>query len=454
MTDAPHTEPVPKRRSANHWYIFVGLLIGAIGGLIAKAMYPPGEDGKDNPDLAWAVANVAKPAGEVFLRLIFMIVVPLVVSALILGVAGLGDARRLGRVGLKSFGYTVLLSGLAVVIGLGMANTIQPGSAISAETREELVARYADEAEQTMQRAKAGKSTRDALLDLIPRNPLRELVGATDGSSPGGGILAVMFFALAIGTALLFNPARAAPLLAVLEGVFDACMGIIQFAMRLAPIGVAGLMFGLTATVGVDVLKLLGWFVATALGAMLIQYFVVYSIAISTLGSMSPARFFSRISEVTLTAFATSSSNATLPTALRVARTRLGLRADVSNFVLTIGATANQNGTALYEGITVLFLCQVFGVQLDLGQQLGLMLICILAGIGTAGVPSGALPFIALVAASYGAPASAIGIIVGVDRVLDMCRTVVNVTGDIVIAACVNRGEAALEPTPASAAGP
>ncbi len=425
-----------------HWWILLGVLIGAGAGLAARVQFPPSA-AAPHPTLNFLVEYVAHPLGQIFLRLIFMVVVPLVVAALILGVAGLGDLRRLGRVGLSSLRYTVGLSTLAVLIGLLCANTLRPGSGLDEQQRGELRARYETRGGEIAQQAKTAKSVRDALLDIIPRNPLRELVGAVDGSSPGGGIIAVMFFSLVLGAALLAQPQRARPLLAVLEGIFDACMAIIRFAMYLAPLGVAGLMFSLTATLGAEILHTLVWFVATALAAMLLQYLVVYPLTLTLLAGYSPLRFFARISEVTLTAFATSSSNATLPTALRVARQPLGLRADVSSFVLTVGATANQNGTALYEGVTVLFLCQAFGIDLTLLQQAGLMFVCILAGIGTAGVPSGALPFIAMVAASYGVPAEAIGMIVGVDRFLDMCRTVVNVTGDLVIATCVDRSEAA-----------
>jgi DAACS family dicarboxylate/amino acid:cation (Na+ or H+) symporter len=279
------------------------------------------------------------------------------------------------------------------------------------------------------------------LLDIIPRNPLQEAVGALDGSSPGGGMLAVMFFALMFGIAITLAPARTRPLLAVLEGVYDVVMVIIGLAMRLAPLGVAALMFSLTSVLGLDILKTLVWYVVTVVAGLAFHLFVVYSVIVGLFARMSPRHFFGRISEAMLTAFGTSSSNATLPTALRVAEQDLKLRPEVSRFVLTVGSTANQNGTALYEGITVLFLAQVFNRDLTLAQQVLVVLMSVLAGIGTAGVPGGSLPLVAIVLVYVGVPAEGIGIILGVDRLLDMCRTTLNVTGDLAVAACVDRVE-------------
>jgi DAACS family dicarboxylate/amino acid:cation (Na+ or H+) symporter len=269
------------------------------------------------------------------------------------------------------------------------------------------------------------------------------MVGALDGSSPGGGMLAVMFFALCFGVAITMAPAeRTAPLLAVLEGIFDVCMVIIGWAMRLAPFGVAGLVFSLTAVLGFEILKTLAWYVTTVIVGLTLHMFGVYSLVVSVFARLNPRQFFGRITEVMLTAFATSSSNATLPTSLRVTEQHLGVRREIASFVLTVGSTANQNGTALYEGITVLFLAQVFGVELTLTQQITVVLMSVLAGIGTAGVPGGSLPLVAILLLRVGVPPEGLGIILGVDRLLDMCRTTLNVTGDIAVAACVNSGEA------------
>lgn len=427
-------------RLALHWQILIGLILGAAAGLAVNRAFPR-LDGKTDPRLQTIIDNVALPIGQVFLRLIFMVVLPLLFSALVLGIVGIGDVRKLGKLGLRTFGHTLLLSGISVAIGLALVNTLRPGDVLSAEQRADLKVRFDTDAQRSMEQARKAKPLRDVLLDIIPRNPLQEMVGALDGSSPGGGMLAVMFFSLAFGVALLFARQRAAPVVAVLEGVHDALMAIIGFAMRLAPLGVAALIFSITAALGLDVLRTLAVYVLTVVGGLALHLLVVYSLYLFLLARLNPLRFFSRIGEAMMTAFATSSSNATLPTSLRVAEEKLGLRREVSSFVLTVGSTANQNGTALYEGVTVLFLAQLFGMDLTLTKQIQVALLCVLAGVGTAGVPGGSLPLVVLVLQTVGIPAESIAVILGVDRLLDMSRTVVNVTGDLAIAACMDRSE-------------
>lgn len=433
--------PPPRRGLALHWQILIGLAFGIAGGIIAGAVWPPAADGTPHAGLEWFSQNVAYPLGQVFMRLIFMVVLPLLFSALVLGVAELGDLRKLGRVGLWTLAFTLVLSSASVLIGIGLVNSLQPGTHLDEAQRTALRERYAGQAEQQVEQARSAKPLRDTLLDLIPRNPVQEVVGALDGTSPGGGILAVMFFALAMGIAMAVIGPRADPLIAVLRSVYDATLVVVAFAMKLAPIGVAGLSFTLAATLGTDIFRTLGWYVVTVLVGLALHMFGVYSIVVSAIARINPGRFFSRTSDALLTAFATSSSNATLPTSLRVTQENLGVRREISSFVLTVGSTANQNGTALYEGVTVLFLAQVFGVHLDLAQQVTVAVMCILAGIGTAGVPGGSLPLVVIVLQSVGVPAESIGIILGVDRLLDMCRTTLNVAGDIAVAACVNRFE-------------
>ncbi len=431
-----------KRRGvALHWQILMGLLVGAGAGIVAHTMFPPSADGVADAGLAWTVRYIAEPLGQIFLRLIFMVVVPLVFCALVLGVAEMGNPRRLGRVGASTLVYTVVLSVISVVLGIALVNALRPGARLSADQRAALRQKYESAAEAKVAQARQAKSFRDSLLDIIPRNPLQEMVGATDGSSPGGGMLAVMFFALIFGVAATLAPQRTGPMLAVLEGVYDVVLVIVGMAMRIAPFGVAGLTFALTATLGLEIVSTLAWFVVTVLSGLSIHFIVVYSVVLVLFARMRPMRFFAAISDALITAFATSSSNATLPTTLRVANENLGLHREIGGFVLTVGSTANQNGTALYEGVTVLFLAQVFGVDLTLTQQIVVALMAILGGIGTAGVPSGSIPVIVMILISVNVPGEAIGVILGVDRVLDMCRTVLNVGGDLVIAACVDRSE-------------
>jgi DAACS family dicarboxylate/amino acid:cation (Na+ or H+) symporter len=257
-----------------------------------------------------------------------------------------------------------------------------------------------------------------------------------------GEILAVMVFALFIGIALTQVERRLAePLLLWLQAVFETTMKIIGMAMRLAPYGVAALLFTLMARSGLDVLSKLALYMVTVLAGLAIHQFVTYSLFLRFAAGTSPIVFFSRIREVMLTAFSTSSSNATLPTSLRVSEIELGVPRQIGSFVLTLGSTLNQNGTALYEGVTVLFLAQFYGIHLDLASQVTVVLLSILAGIGTAGVPGGSLPVVMALLVTVGVPAEGIGIIYGVDRILDMCRTVLNVTGDLVAAVFVARSE-------------
>lgn len=424
----------PRRRIALHWKMLLGLLAGIVAGLAANR---------------WASTSliddveyyVAYPLGQIFLRLIFMVVVPLAFSALVLGVTGIGDVRKVGRLGVKTLLLTLVFSMVSVVIGVGLANAIRPGSRLSQEKKDQLRSKFETQAGEKVASAKKAKKVRDTLLDIIPKNPLQEMVGAIDGSSPGGGMLSLMFFALIFGVAITVEPDRTGPVVAVLEGVYDACMAIIRFAMRLAPVGVAGLGFSLTAKLGLDIVGTLAWFVATVIAGLALHMFVFYPLMLTAIGRYSPRKFFANGSEAMITAFGTASSNATLPTSLRVTEQGLGLSPQVSRFVLTVGSTANQNGTALFEGITVLFLAQVFGIDLTLTQQVSVVLLSVLAGVGTAGVPGGSLPLIVLVLMSVGVPAEGIGIILGVDRLLDMCRTSVNVAGDMAIAACIDRSE-------------
>jgi len=330
------------------------------------------------------------------------------------------------------------------VIGVGAANLVRPGEGLSEESRAALmeVIRSSSASLPPIPETKTGLQI---VLDLIPENPVEAMTRAFQGD-----MIAVMVFALTLGIALTTLDRRTAdPFLRWLQALFEAVMKVIDFAMRLAPFGVGALLFTLTARFGAGILKPLAVYVLTVLGALLLHQVVTYSLAVRIFGGMSPTFFFTRLKEVMLTAFSTSSSNATLPTTLRVAETELGVPRSIGHFVLTLGSTLNQNGTALYEGITVIFLAQFFGVPLTLGGQVTVALLSILAGVGTAGVPGGSLPLVTALLVTVGVPAEGILIILGVDRLLDMCRTVLNVTGDVAVAVCVARSEAAA-PGPAA----
>lgn len=427
MVNSEHTS----RRSS---WILIGLVVGVIAGVVAQV-------GFGGPTLDAAVTNVIKPIGSIFLRIIFMVVVPLIVSAIVLGVVEMGDPRRLGPVGLRAIGMTVLLSGLSVALGLTLVNVFVPGKRLPPDVRDKLVASYAEQVSAKIKAAESSKSLSQALLDLIPQNPLEEAVNAFNPENAHGGLIAVMVFGLFVGVAMtMLDAETTAPLKNVLEAVYRVSLKIIDFAMFLAPVCVGCLSFSLMATTGWELLHSLLAYFLVVVGGMALHQFGTYAVVVKLLGGKSARAFYSEIREAMMTAFGTSSSNATLPVSLRVAEEELKLPPKISRFILTVGATANQNGTALYEGVTVLFLAQVFGVELTIAQQVVVALMCILAGIGTAGVPGGSLPMVVGVLMTIHVPAASIAIILGIDRFLDMCRTVLNVTGDLVIATVVSRG--------------
>ena len=423
--------------------ILAGLIIGLSLGLIAGWLFQTGGPlAAHAATFGWWIDEVIQPVGRIFLRIIFMVVVPLILSAIVIGTMEMGDIRTLGRIGVRTLLITLLLSTLSVVIALALVNALQPGKALPEERRDALVAAYSGASQKAIERGEHGQSLSKTLLNFIPENPLAEAVNAFNPDNSGGGLLAVMVFSLFVGIAMtVASREKTAVLRGFFEGMFEISMTIIGFAMKLAPLGVACLSFAVAARLGLDLFRTLGYYTAVVLLGLALHQFIVYPVVLILLGRSSPAAFFRGAKEAIVTAFSTSSSNATLPVSLRVAETNLGIPPRIARFVLTIGASANQNGTALYEGITVLFLAQVFGVDLTFAQQVVVALMCIMAGIGTAGVPGGSLPLVVGVLLSINVPAEAIAIILGIDRFLDMCRTALNVTGDLVIAVVVSRGE-------------
>ena len=423
---------------ALHTKILIGLLVGVVGGLTINWSL-----GGSDERVVRIVSNVTQPIGTLFLSLLLMIVVPLVFSSLVVGVAGIGDIRKLGRIGLKSFAYCLIISAISVVIGLGLANTIRPGERISPEIAAQLKEKFskgassATEAQkQAAESAKSDSALMQAVKTVVPSNVFNSISATTPN------MLHIMFFALIIGIAITLLPAPvSAPFVSLMESLFAITSKIIDIIMKFAPYAVACLIFNNIAQFGLDLLQSLAWFVGTVLLGLGLHFFGVYSLSVYFLSRINPLEFFKRVRTVIVTAFSTSSSNATLPTALRVSEENLGVPKEINSFVLTVGATANQNGTALYEGVTVLFLAQLAGADLALSTQLMVVYLAILGGIGTAGVPSGSIPFIIGILAMIGIDPALIAIILGVDRILDMCRTTLNVVGDLTAATFVARSE-------------
>jgi DAACS family dicarboxylate/amino acid:cation (Na+ or H+) symporter len=401
----------------------IGLALGAGAGILVNLV------AGGSPAADWVVGNLAEPVGKIFINSLMMLVAPLLFAALVIGIGDI-DLGELGRLGVKMFAYTVVVSAVAVAIGIAMVNIVRPG-----DGADELVARAGEMGTRVKVATGGGDSAGDFISNMVPDN-------AIAAAASNARLLGFILFSIAFGLALAFTRTPGAVRLReVIQGLYDVLMRLIQGILWFAPIGVGALLFSMTARLGLDVLQQLGAYVLVVVAALAIHMFGVYSLSVKLLGRMSPVFFFRGVKLAMVTAFSTASSNATLPTALVVAEEELKLPRHVSRFVLTAGSAMNQNGTALFEGVTVLFLAQLYGVELGGLEQLEVMVICILGGIGTAGVPAGSLPVIAMIMGMFGIPAEGLGLILGVDRFLDMCRTSLNVVGDLAAAVYVAAGE-------------
>ena len=429
----------------------VGLIAGAIAGVAANTLVPTGSV------LATWVSGfsdtVAHFVGQVFLRLLFLVVVPLVLGSLAFGVASLGDVRKLGRIGTRTIAFFLLTTTFSAALGLTAMNVLRPGAGFDETVKERLMSEQAGDARQVLQRMEERRDptlvgrTNQALDAFLPRNVLAAIVQMQ--------MLPLILFSLLLGMAVAGLPERLrTPMLGLLEGLAAAMVAIVGMAMKLAPYAVFCLIFRVTAAFGFDLLARLAFYAAIVFGCYLLQVFVFYPVVVRLLARRSPAEFLRKAIPVMVTGFSTSSSSATLPTTLRVAEEDLGVRPQIAGFVLPLGATLNMNGTALFEGAVVLFVAQITNVHLDLGQQALVVVLCVLAAIGTAGVPGGSLPLLAGVMQQVGVPPEGIAIILGVDRLLDMGRTVPNVVGDLAAAVYVESVEGRSLPRPPVAAPP
>ncbi len=410
---------------ALHNKILLGLVVGAVMGVVANLSLG------GSAGLERFISLVTDPIGRLWLNALIMVVLPLVLSTLALGVAGLGSLAKVGRIG----GITLLtflsLTAMAATLGLLMVNTIRPGTRLDPAIQQGLMETYKGESSQAMGLAETGLSI-DLLINIVPRNPVK---AAADFN-----MLAVIFFALMVGVALTkLAPDKARPMLEFLESLAQITIAIIEMVMHVAPYAVACLIFGVIARFGFDLLFSLANYVITVVSGLLIFMAVVYPLILKFVVKIRPREFFEKAWIVIVTAFSTSSSNATLPTTLRTAEEKLGVPNEVAGFVVPLGATMNMNGTALFEGVTVLFVAQVFGISLPLDQQIVVVLMSVVVAVGAAGVPGGSIPLLMMVLGMVGAPMEGIAIVLGVDRILDMCRTTVNVTGDLVTSMVVHK---------------
>lgn len=408
--------------------LLLGFILGVLAGIIAYYTLPE----KAFPFMK-TFTEFCTLAGAIFLKMIFMVVVPLLVSALMLGVYELGRGRSLGKVAIKSLTYTILLSMVAVFVAITITNVLQPGVGLQFDKEQLAKNQAVISINKNMQLAQE-KPWTTYITDLIPQNPVDSAARAF-----GGEIIAVMVFALMFGYALsICVKDEEHAFIKVLQAIYDCSLKIIDWAMQIAPYGIFAIVFNTTYRMGAGFLANVAFFAGVVVLSLLIQQFVVYSFFLKVFAKTNPWTFFKGCHEAYVYAFSTASSNATLPIALEVAEKSLKLPPRISRFVLTCGASANQNGSGLYEGAVLLFLAQVFGVDLTISQQVVVVLTAVLGGIGTAGVPGGTLPIIAILCVNVGVPVEGLGLILGVDRFLDMCRTTLNVSGDLVISKLVS----------------
>jgi Na+/H+-dicarboxylate symporter len=416
--------------------ILLGLVFGAVAGSIVLAIgsHVPAvlEGGR------WFASTICDPLGQVFLRMLFFVVIPLVFASLAHGVVQLSELSHLGPLAGRTFTLFFANMVIGVTLGLIMMNLLQPGGRLDEETSTRLVQEYSGQARAHVETSAARPSiTPAAVVDMfMPRN----LFGAFVGNQRNvlGDVLPLILFAVLVGAAGLGLPKeRRHGLQHGLETIAQLMTGIVHFALRLAPYAVPAMIFSVVVKIGFDIILALGLFVVGCLAVLLLHLFGTMSLWLKYLAKRNPGQFFRDIKDVLVTAFSTSSSSATLPAALTVARERLGISPATSGFVLPLGATMNMSGTALYEGCVVLFVAQVFGVHLDFAQQLTLVLLSVLSAVAVASIPGGSLPLIAGLLVAFGIPPEGIGIILGVDRILDMTRTATNVGADLVTAAIV-----------------
>jgi DAACS family dicarboxylate/amino acid:cation (Na+ or H+) symporter len=417
--------------------ILFGLCIGVIAGvvtLLVGAHFPTLLSGARKLS-----SSVLDPFGQVFLRTLFFVVIPLVFASLATGVVQLGRLGDLGPLAGRTFVLFFFNMAIAAALGLAMMNLLRPGNQLDASTKTQLIAQYGSQAAQHVQnQASATGITLASLVDMfMPRNLFGAFVGANRNVL--GEVLPLILFAILVGAAgTTLDADKRARLQAGLEMVTELMTRIVNFALKLAPFAVPAMIYSVVVKIGFDILAALAVFVVGCVAMLLLHLFGTMSLWLKLWTHRGPFDFFRLMRTVLLTAFTTSSSAATLPAALATAQGPLGLRPSVASFVLPLGTTMNMSGTALYEGCVVLFVAQVFGVDLNIAQQVTLLLLAVLSAVAVAAIPGGSLPLIAGLLITFGIPPEGIGIVLGVDRILDMTRTMVNVGSDVVTATVVD----------------
>ncbi len=420
-----------------HWQIIIGLILGLIWGLLSSSL-----------GLIQFTNDYIKPIGSIFVRMLELIAVPLVLASLVLGVASLSDIRKLSRIGGKTIAFYVGTTVVAITIGLIFVNVLQPGSALPAETRDQLTASYTQNVIERSEKAESviNRTPLQPLVDMVPRNFFQ---AASDNSQ----MLQVVFVAILIGIGLIqISKEKSQPLMSFFDSLNEVIMRVVDLIMKVAPYGVFALISGLIIDLAgddlsraVDLLGALGWYMLAVILGLLTQLFITYQIIFKLFSKMKFMTFIRGFRPAMLLGFSTSSSNATLPVTMECVQKNLGVHEEVASFVLPVGATVNMNGTSLYQAVAAVFIAQALSLDLSLADQITIVITATLAAVGAAGVPGAGIITLVIVLKAIDVPVEGIALILGVDRILDMMRTVLNITGDAVTAVAVGSMEGQID---------
>lgn len=397
--------------------IIIALLLGAITGLVLNMFTPTLFTTLDS--------YVFYPLGKIFTSSIQMLVVPMVLFSIILGTTGLGDPKKLGKIGLKTVTYFLITTAIAITIGMTLATIISPGTKGSFDI------------ETATYEVTEAPAVTDTLLNIIPSNPFAALAE--------GNMLQIIVMAVLIGTALTALGEKTKGLVKLVEQGNDLMMYLVHLVMRLAPYGTFGLIATAVGSQGLSAMKAMSLYMIVVILALIVHGVVTYGGTIALLAKKSPIWFVKNFTPAISVAFSTSSSSATLPISMEIAQEKLGVKESVSSFVQPLGATINMDGTAIMQGVATIFIAQVYGIDLGMTEMLTVVLTAVLASIGTAGVPGVGLIMLAMVLSSVGLPVEGIGLILGIDRLTDMARTALNITGDAACALLISEQEKSQE---------
>ena len=414
-----HTDPLTPTKKGGPFGFWTSLklwqkiIIALILGIAVGAVLGPS-------------AEYIKPIGSLFINLIKMLIVPLIFSSLVVGICSMDDIKKMGRIGAKSFGIYLLTTAIAITIGLVIGTVLQPGAGIDMQMPAEMAA------------AKEAPSFIQTLLNMVPKNPVEAMAS--------GSVLQIIVFALMLGVAINLAGEKGKPVASVFESFAEIMYKMTHIVMAFAPYGVFALMAWVAGKYGLDVLLPLGMVIlGVYVGCIVHVLLTLTGGGIMLLARLNPVRYWRGIIDAQAVAFTTTSSSGTLPVTMECAQTNLGVSRPISSFVLPLGATINMDGTALYQGVAALFVAQAFGIDLSTGQYVTIILTSTLASIGSAGVPGAGLIMLSLVLTSVGLPLEGLAVIAGIDRILDMARTTVNVTGDLMVSVLIAKSEGELD---------